>query len=165
MNTLYLILGGNLGNRHHNINEALKHIQKELGTILKVSQFYQTAAWGNTDQPDFLNLACQIETKKNATECLEILLGIEQQLGRIREAHWGARLIDIDILYFNHDIISTPKLNVPHPEMEHRKFVLVPLCEIAPDFVHPKLEVKNRVLLENLNDPLEVDIWSEDMEL
>lgn len=164
MNSLFLILGGNLGNRQDNVNEALKHIQNELGAIIKVSQYYQTAAWGNTNQPDFLNLACLVETKINATQCLETLMDIEQRLGRVRGKRWGARLIDIDILYFNHDIISTAQLKVPHPEMEHRKFVLVPLCEIAPDFVHPRLHISNSALLERLNDPLEVGIWREDME-
>ena len=156
MNTLYLILGGNLGDRKANIDEALRLIEVSLGDLLKVSKYYQTAAWGNTQQPDFLNLACAVATEKDADECLNILLVIEQSLGRVRLEKWGARLIDIDILYFNNDIIATENLTVPHPEIANRKFVLVPLCDIAPRFVHPQLQWTNQQLLAQLNDPLEV---------
>ena len=156
LNTIYLILGGNLGDRKANIDEALSRIQISLGQILKVSKYYQTAAWGNTQQPDFLNLACVVTTDKNADECLNILLYIEKSLGRVRLEKWGARLIDIDILYFNNDIIATNNLTVPHPEIANRKFVLVPLCDIAPGFVHPQLLLTHQQLLAQLNDPLAV---------
>ncbi len=156
MNTIYLILGGNLGDRKTNIDKALRLIEVSLGHLLKVSKYYQTAAWGNTQQPDFLNLACVVATDKNVEECLKIILAIEQQLGRVRLEKWGARLIDIDILYFNNDIIATENLTVPHPEIANRKFVLVPLCDIAPEFVHPQLQLANRQLLDGLKDSLEV---------
>lgn len=157
MNTVYLILGGNVGEVKANINEALTCIANYLGEIKEVSKYYQTAAWGKTNQPDFLNLACEVCTELDADACLISLLEIEKKLGRVRLEKWGERLIDIDILYFNNAVINTASLTVPHPELANRKFVLVPLCNIAPNFIHPILRVSNSHLLENLADDLQVN--------
>lgn len=156
INTVYLILGGNLGKIKMNLEEALKKISKQVGTIKAVSKYYKTEAWGKTDQPDFINVACILTTEKDANTCLSTVLQIEKRIGRVRYEKWGERSIDIDILYFNNAVINTATLTVPHPELTNRKFVLVPLCDIAPNFVHPVLRVKNSQLLEKVKDDLQV---------
>lgn len=156
MNTLYLLLGGNIGNVQLTIKNALELLNEELGAITSTSKYYQTAAWGNTAQADFINQACKIRTKYNAIECLKKILLIEQKLGRIRKEKWGARVIDIDIQYFNNEVLNTIELTIPHPEIQNRKFALIPLCDIIPEYIHPILQKSNIELLNNLDDPLSV---------
>lgn len=156
MNIVHLLLGGNLGKPKEVIAKALQLISIEVGTITAQSKYYITAAWGNTQQPDFINLACVVNTHLAAQDCLKCLLEIEKKLGRVRLEKWGARLIDIDILYFNNEIIKSNILIVPHPEMHKRKFALIPLCEIASDKIHPIFNVSNQQLLENIEDSLSV---------
>jgi 2-amino-4-hydroxy-6-hydroxymethyldihydropteridine diphosphokinase len=157
MNTAYLILGSNVGNRLKNIKQATTLISVHAGTIIKKSDIYETGAWGNTNQPDFLNQALYIETLLSAPDLLEILLSIEQQLGRMRDGQkWMERTMDIDILFFNSDIINTPELKIPHPYIHERMFVLVPMAQIAADFIHPLLNKSIVGLLADCQDTIEI---------
>lgn len=136
---------------------ARKCIQERAGKIIKRSAVYVTSAWGNTNQPDFLNQALCIETPFSASDLLYTLLSIEQLQGRVRdEKKWMERTIDIDILFYNNDIIDTKSLKVPHPFIQERKFVLVPMSEIAPDLVHPVLKSNITKLLLSCGDNLEI---------
>jgi 2-amino-4-hydroxy-6-hydroxymethyldihydropteridine diphosphokinase len=139
LQTVYLLLGSNLGNRKEVLEKAVELLSEKVGIIIKQSKDYETAPWGVTNQPDFLNLAIEIQTNFKPLEVLEQIQSIENQLGRIRKEKWGARLIDIDILFYGNEIIDKPNLKVPHPLMQERDFVLTPMAEIAPDFMHPVL--------------------------
>ncbi len=153
---IYLLVGTNLGNRSDNLNLALQKISELIGNILQTSSIYETAAWGKTDQPDFYNLALEIATTKDPREVLNLLQSIEKEMGRIRVERWEERIIDIDILYFSDQIINSPQLTVPHPEIPNRRFTLEPLNEIASDFVHPFLHKSNREMLSDCKDKLTV---------
>ncbi|KQC01830.1 2-amino-4-hydroxy-6-hydroxymethyldihydropteridine diphosphokinase [Pedobacter sp. Hv1] len=151
----YLLLGSNLGNREQYLENALKLIQETVGPIFAKSAIYETEAWGKTDQPGFLNLAIGVTTSLTPTVLLETVLAIEKTLGRVRHEKWGSRLIDIDIILYGDQIVKVgDELQIPHVEMQHRKFVLQPLAEIAPEVVHPILQQSMVELLKNLNDPL-----------
>lgn len=154
---VYLLLGSNLGNSRKIIDEAIVMIDKRAGKLSAQSSYYRTAAWGKTDQPDFLNVAIAINTQLMPAELLKELLAIERELGRTRDEKWSARLIDIDIIFYDNQTIDTPVLKIPHPQMQHRKFVLVPLAEIAQSYVHPKLKKNIADLLLTLNDDLMVN--------
>lgn len=153
----YLLLGTNLGDRAQNLNTAIAFIEKEVGEVFKKSSVYETAAWGKTDQPGFLNLALGVKTEVEPLVLLNILLGIEQKMGRVRLKRWGERLIDIDIIFYADRIVNNEELTLPHPEMHKRRFVLEPLNEIAADFVHPTLKEKVSSILSNLTDELTVE--------
>ena len=156
INRVYLGLGSNLGNRQENLNLACARISEIIGTIVAQSSIYETAAWGLKEQNDFLNLVICIKTEYEAPEVLTKVLAVEQSMGRIREVKWGARTIDIDILYYNDEIIKLNYLTVPHPFIQERRFVLTPLAEVAPDFVHPQLKQTNATLLADCTDTSEV---------
>lgn len=159
MNTAYLILGSNVGNKLENLAIAEKHISVMAGKIIKKSSVYITSAWGNTDQPDFLNQALCIETPYTAPDLLASLLSIEQLLGRVRDAQkWMQRTMDIDILFYNNDIISTRDLEIPHPFIQERKFVLIPLSEIASGLTHPVLKKNIEQLLSGCEDNLKITL-------
>ena len=134
----YLGLGSNLGDRGAHLADALRRLQdRPQLQILKVSSVYETAPVGPPDQPDFYNVVARVEANCTAQQLLETVQQVEQQMGRAREARWGPRTIDIDILFFGSETIDTPGLRVPHPQMMQRQFVLVPLAEIAPDLLLP----------------------------
>ena len=156
MNISYLLIGGNQGDRLARLATARKHIESAGGRILRASALYETAAWGITDQPDFVNQALEVATAQDAPAWLATLLGIEEKMGRRREAKYGPRIIDIDILFFNNSTIHLPQLIIPHPEIQNRRFALVPLEEIAPLLIHPELKVTIRELLAECTDPLAV---------
>lgn len=156
MNKVYLLIGGNLGDRMENLAKARNLIQDEIGTILIASNIYETAAWGNTNQPDFLNQALLIDAHLEATALMNKLLSIEAKMGRIRDIPLGPRTIDIDIIYFNNEVISNDLITIPHPKIADRKFVLMPLVEIAPQFNHPILNKTNQTLLKECGDSLAV---------
>ncbi len=156
MNTLYVLVGGNIGNRHENLEKALSCLTKEIGRVIKSSLIYETEAWGNRDQPDFYNQVHIIYTKLSAEETMKNILDIEEKMGRVRTIKNAARIIDIDILFFNKEIINEPGLTVPHPEIANRRFVLVPLNELSPAFVHPTLHKSIHELLSTCKDGLEV---------
>lgn len=149
-------LGSNFGNREESLLIAQRYINEWVGKITSKSSIYETAAWGITEQNAFLNQVVEIETSFSAKKILKLILEIEIKMGRVREIKWGERSIDIDILYYNDDIISTENLEIPHPFIQERRFVLVPLCEIASNFVHPKLIMSNQDLLKNCQDLGEV---------
>jgi 2-amino-4-hydroxy-6-hydroxymethyldihydropteridine diphosphokinase len=136
MTTVYLGLGSNTGDRQSNLNKALDLIAHRL-RLEKVSPIYDTEPAGNTDQPRFLNLVCQVTTSLEPLALLTLAKGIESKLGRLPNTSNLPRPIDIDILFYGNQIIETEKLVVPHPRLTERAFVLVPLAEIAPDLVHP----------------------------
>ena len=149
---LFLGTGTNLGDRKKNLFLALQLIEKQIGRVNSQSGIYETKAWGKTDQPDFLNQALEVYTPQTPQEVLENCLNIEQQMGRIRIEKWGTRLIDVDILFYDDLILKQPNLIIPHPFIQDRSFVLKPLEEIAPDFVHPVLERSIQNLLEELEE-------------
>jgi 2-amino-4-hydroxy-6-hydroxymethyldihydropteridine diphosphokinase len=156
MNGIYFIIGGNLGDRLALIEECKQKIKKILGPILRSSSIYESESWGETNNPNYLNQVLFIESKFSAKEVLEKALEIEKELGRTRDKKWESRLIDIDILFFNDEIIEEKNLKIPHPHLQNRKFVLVPLNEIASEFVHPVLKTTISNLLDNCSDNLKV---------
>lgn len=138
MNELYLGLGTNLGNRLENLQRAVAGLAAEM-SITAVSPIYQTPPWGVTNQPDFLNCCLAAETDLSPKELLTFIKNLETKIGRQPGKRWGPRLIDIDLLFYVNQIVKTDKLTVPHPRLHEREFVLRPLADIAPDFVHPLL--------------------------
>lgn len=137
MKPVFLLIGGNLGDREQNLEEARNLIARYCGTITQLSSVYDTAAWGKTDQPSFLNQALEVSTKLTAQQLMEQILKLEKMMGRERKEKYGPRLIDIDILLFDDEIYHDSSLTIPHPEMQNRRFVLTPLTEIAADVRHP----------------------------
>lgn len=151
--TAYLLLGSNLGNREEILIKATKLIDEKVGVIISQSKNYQTKAWGKIDQPDFLNIAIGITTNMMPLEILEQIQTIEEQLGRVRKEKWGARLIDIDIIFYEQEIIDIRnRLQIPHPLVQERVFALEPLAEIASGFVHPVLRKTISLLLQEIRD-------------
>lgn len=138
------------------LDKARQLLSEQLGAINGISPLYETAAWGNTQQPNFLNQAVQLSTKHNPIEALRIINQIENQLGRQRTEHWGQRTLDIDILLFDNQIIHSSRLVIPHPELQNRRFALVPLCDIAPELAHPIFEKSMKDLLADCPDQLDV---------
>ncbi|MBN8861199.1 MAG: 2-amino-4-hydroxy-6-hydroxymethyldihydropteridine diphosphokinase [Sphingobacteriales bacterium] len=156
MNKVYLLTGGNMGNRQAMLEQAKNRIQKEIGVISACSEIYETAAWGKADQPSFLNQALEITALLSAREVLSGVLSIEAKMGRFRQEKFGPRIIDIDILLYNNAIINEPGLIIPHARLAGRRFALTPLAEIAPDYVHPILKETIGTLLLNCKDELPV---------
>jgi 2-amino-4-hydroxy-6-hydroxymethyldihydropteridine diphosphokinase len=156
MNISYLLIGGNQGDRLARLALARDLITNAGGQILIASALYETAAWGKREQPDFLNQALEVGTSGDARAWLLTLLDIEERMGRRRAEKYGSRVIDIDILFFNNSIIREPGLSIPHPEIQHRRFALTPLEEIAPFLIHPVLNKTIRQLLAECTDPLAV---------
>ena len=152
----YLLLGSNLGDRAARLAQARQDLAATAGRIITASALYETAAWGLEDQPAFLNQVLAIETQLDAPALLAICLAAEQQQGRERLVRWAARTLDVDILFFGQEIIATPTLAVPHPALPGRRFALVPLAELAPQFVHPQLHRTIAELLAACPDPLPV---------
>ena len=136
--TVYLSLGSNLGDRFLNLKRAIERLG-EIGQLLAVSSVYETEPVEVTDQPWFLNCAVALQSEQTPQELIESVLAIEQQMGRRRTQSKGPRNIDIDILLFGDSVIDAKSLKIPHPGLAHRRFVLEPLAEIAPDVRHPQL--------------------------
>ncbi len=157
-NKVYILLGTNEGDRLNYLNVAFRLISEQIGEIISQSAIYETAAWGIEDQASFLNQILLVHTELEPHQTLEMMLDVEKQMGRLRTVKWGSRIIDIDMLYYNDEIIDTKRLSIPHPYLHKRRFTLVPLCEIAPDFMHPVLKLTNSKLLEQCDDECEVSV-------
>lgn len=156
MHQAVLLIGGNMGNRLQLIQQA-QALLSDIGKILSRSSLYETQAWGDVSEGDFLNQALVIETPASPAELIRMTQEIEHKLGRTRETHWGNRTMDIDIIYFDDLIYQDEHLNVPHPLMTERNFVLVPLVEILPDFIHPVLQISHKELLLQCKDDSKVE--------
>ncbi len=152
MNSVFLLLGANLGDRPATLRRAVELLQSQVGVVMKMSAFYETAPWGLTDQPAFLNQAVSIQTRLSPLDLLKTTQAIEAQLGRERREKWGARLIDVDLLFYGNEIIDLPDLKIPHPFLPERRFALAPLAEIAPEFRHPGLGKTVKELLAECPD-------------
>lgn len=152
MNKLFLQLGSNLGDREQLIKDAIKFINEKLGKVLSYSKIYESDPWRVDGQKNYLNQILEAHSSLSAEDSLKVLQDIENELGRVRLEKWGERLIDIDIIFFNNDIIENSDLCVPHKHMHERNFVLIPLNEIAPQYVHPKYNKTVADLLEESKD-------------
>ena len=157
---IIILLGSNLGDRLANLQQAITSIAS-FSTILQQSNIYQTAAWGNTDQADFLNQAIEIQTNQTAENLMHALLAIESQMGRVRLQKWEPRIIDLDIIFYESAIHTTDFIQIPHPEMQNRAFVLKPLLDLIPNFEHPILKQNITQLWEKCPDQLAVSLFVE----
>ena len=154
---VFLLLGSNQGDPMTRLAEAATKIAEIAGKIRAASAVYRTEAWGLQHQPDFYNQVLWIETSHTSQTLLNELLAIEESMGRVRLQKWGPRIIDIDLLFYDQQVIDVPGLQLPHPGIPHRKFTLLPLSEVAPDFIHPVSGKNIRTLLEECTDPLRVE--------
>jgi len=153
MKSVFLGIGSNLGNRENNMQQAVEHISKRVGEVCMTSTIYETEPWGFQSDFAFLNMVIVVETHMSPKELLSEILYIESSLGRIRnKVHYSSRIIDIDILLYDDVVLSEPDLTIPHPLLHERKFVLIPLCEISSELVHPVLKKTFRELLEECGD-------------
>ena len=152
--TAYIALGSNLGDKEANLRRALELLAERGVEVVRTSSFICTEPYGVTDQPQFLNGVCEVRTSLEPLALLHTLLEIEQVMGRVRLRHWGERNIDLDLLLYEDVVMDTPELKLPHPDMQNRDFVLLPLVEIAPELVHPTLgksiiEIKDKLICGN----------------
>lgn len=160
MNIVFLGIGANLGDRDSSLKNAISGIGEHIGSVLKSSSIYETDAWGFETSNKFLNMVVEVETQLSPSGVLGAILMIEAHLGRIRsEKQYSSRAIDIDILLYDDLIIDKKSLKVPHPLMHERQFVLVPLCEIAPELIHPILKKPISSLIELCPDKTKVEIY------
>jgi len=146
----YIGIGSNLGDRKANCEKSIALLKQKGIKVLKRSSFYETEPWGIKEQPKFINMVIEIETNLGPEELLRTLKEIEVAMGRVKNVKWGARIMDLDILLYEEMIIKTPLLEIPHPYMKDREFVLKPLFEIAPDRVHPVFKKSIKELLAEL---------------
>ncbi len=151
-NTLYLLTGSNIGDARAYLKQALQAIVVNVGEVIKISSVYRTAPWGNTNQPDFYNQVLCVETTLSAQQALQTILQVEKDMGRERHEKWAPRIIDIDVLFFNNEVLDEPDLKVPHPLLHKRRFTLEPLHQIAPALVHPVFHKNIHALLEECED-------------
>ena len=148
----FLGIGTNLGNRKNNLKRCSKLIEEKVGKIQLASSIYETEPWGVENQENYYNQVLKVRTKLSPLTLLYIINGIEKEMGRVRRQKWESRIIDIDILFFKNFRLNTSKLVVPHPFLSERNFVLKPLAEIAPDFIHPEKKKSVLDLLEACKD-------------
>ncbi|MBX9785600.1 MAG: 2-amino-4-hydroxy-6-hydroxymethyldihydropteridine diphosphokinase [Chitinophagaceae bacterium] len=156
MHNVFILLGSNMGKRKNFLSKAKLLIAKEAGTIARQSSIYETAAWGNTSQQAFLNQVIILKTKLQPDALMQTLLNIEEQLGRIRTQKFGPRTIDLDILFYDTLVVKTNLVTIPHPAIQYRRFVLVPLVELSPRKIHPVYEQTVTSLLKKCSDHLAV---------
>ncbi|MCF8357288.1 MAG: 2-amino-4-hydroxy-6-hydroxymethyldihydropteridine diphosphokinase [Prolixibacteraceae bacterium] len=160
MNKIYLSLGSNLGNKKKNLQQAIRLVNQRVGDVTNLSGIYLTEPWGFRSNDYFLNMVVEVLTDYSAPEVLEKLLMIEKEMGREREAAAGysSRLIDIDILFYGNEIVKSPSLVIPHKHISGRKFILRPLCDIAPEMKHPESGKEIRQLLDECTDTSKVEL-------
>jgi len=161
MGKAYLLLGSNMGNRLENLKKAINKIKTICGDIIMLSSIYETAAWGYKEQESFLNQVIVLDSLIHPTPLMLHLLEIEKEIGRVRDVKYGPRLIDIDILLFENEVINNTILMLPHPELPNRRFALIPLKEVANDLIHPVFNLTINQLLENCSDEGHVQKFSE----
>jgi len=152
MNIVYLQLGSNLGDRERFLSKARSIIEIEVGDVITSSKVYESSPWRVDGQSNYLNQVLKVGTEFEPNKVLKRILQIEDYLGRKRIEKWGERLIDIDIVFYNHEIIETPSLCVPHKHLHERRFVLTPLMEIASTYTHPKYKMTVADLLTKCHD-------------
>ena len=146
----YIALGSNLGDKEKNLRRALLLLTQQGVEVVRVSSFISTEPYGVTDQPQFLNAVACVRTSLAPLALLDVLLATELAMGRVRLRHWGERNIDLDLLLYEDVVLDTKRLRLPHPDMQNRDFVLLPLAEIAPELKHPTLQKTIWELKENL---------------
>ncbi|HET6243515.1 MAG: 2-amino-4-hydroxy-6-hydroxymethyldihydropteridine diphosphokinase [Bacteroidetes bacterium] len=157
MEKAVLLLGSNLGDSLEILHKALSLIVERIGKVEKISEIYQSKPWGFEHKNDFLNQVIVVNTTKSPANLLSSILEIEHEMGRIRIGHvYMARIIDIDILYYNEKVLNLENLKIPHPLLHKRKFTLIPLVEILPEFIHPIFQKTNLELLEGCTDNSEI---------
>jgi 2-amino-4-hydroxy-6-hydroxymethyldihydropteridine diphosphokinase len=153
MNKVYLGLGTNLGDRETNLKNAVESIIENIGPVVRLSSVYETEPWGFRTKDLFLNMVAEVETKLKPSGLLGRMLMIEANMGRLRSGkEYSSRIIDLDILLYGEEILDSKSIVIPHPKLHERRFVLVPLCEIAPDLVHPVLKKSIKQLLSECPD-------------
>lgn len=160
MKEVYLLIGGNIGDRFYFLGEAIRLISQKCGPISRSSAIYETAAWGKEDQPAFLNQVLIIQTAMEPLPLMAVILEIEQEMGRSRRERNGERNIDIDILYYENDVIEMPDLTIPHPRIYMRKFALIPMAELNALKTDPVHNKTIKELLQACPDSLEVKQFS-----
>lgn len=156
MHSVFLLTGSNLGDRSSQLQKCISALEEHAGTVVLCSQVYETEAWGKAGLPAHLNQALHLHTMLEPVPLLDVIHNIENSLGRVRHEKWGVRALDIDIIYFDHTVLNLPQLTIPHPLLRDRRFVLQPLAEIAPLYLHPVFGKTNTELLEACTDPLSV---------
>ncbi len=156
MNNVFLLTGGNMGDRLQILEKALEEITIQIGAVIKKSSVYETAPWGIADQPAFLNQVLLVHSLLSPQDILKTILSIESNMGRKRNEKFGPRIIDIDLLFYNDLILQSPDLVIPHPEITNRRFVLVPLVELNKNYKHPVLKKSVFQLLNECPDHLQV---------
>ena len=149
---VFLSLGSNMGDRRVNLRTASTLVEKEIGKIVKSSHLYETQPWGKTDQDPFINQVVMANTTLEPRDLLEAITFIEREMGRLKKEKWGPRIIDVDILFYGKRVIRDKGLEIPHPELHERAFVLVPMLEIDPEFEHPILKQAIDELYMNCKD-------------
>lgn len=160
MPEIYLLLGSNQGNREFYLHQAHHKLENSVGKLLIKSKMYETAAWGLEKQAAFLNQVLKLTTNLSPENLLKAIHSIELNLGRERDIKWGPRVIDIDILFYDDLIVNFSDLIIPHPQLQNRRFTLIPLSEIAPELMHPVLKRSVKDLLVHCPDRLEVKLLS-----
>jgi len=155
INIVFLHTGSNLGHRFENLLKANQLIEKHIGRIIQQSSWFETEAWGIREQPSFINQALCIRTHLSPMDLMNTILDLESKMGRVRVSKWTERLIDIDILFYNQQVINEPpKLIIPHSRITERNFVMMPMAEIAPNFLHPIFNQTIQQLLNKSTDSL-----------
>ncbi|MCE2790086.1 MAG: 2-amino-4-hydroxy-6-hydroxymethyldihydropteridine diphosphokinase [Saprospiraceae bacterium] len=158
----YLLLGSNLGDRPAQLSMAKQRIQQEIGPVALASSIYETEPWGFQDQASFLNMALAVDSNLNPEKVLEICRLIEKAAGEKPDIQWGPRHLDIDILYHDQDVLKTQELTIPHPRIQERNFVLVPLMEIAGEFTDPLTNLTIEEMYDQCTDLSEVFLYEGD---
>lgn len=161
--SVFVLLGSNLGDRELLVNQAYKMMDKRCGEIVAKSRLYESEPWGFQAEYWFLNQVIVLKTTLSPDDLMRKLLSIEKELGRDRsQPHEGyvSRPMDLDILYYGSEIIDTQMVTAPHPRLHQRRFTLLPLCDVAPDFVHPTMKKTNLQLLDECQDAGQVNIYN-----
>ncbi len=159
---LYLLLGSNLGEKLKNLDTALAAINAQIGKVESSSSLYETEPWGEIPTETFINQMLKVNTKLSPQQVMEKIISIEESMGRTREKKWENRIIDIDIIFYGKEIISSQSLQIPHPQFEKRNFAILPMMELAPDFVHPSLNLSIEEIYLSSKDEGEVMLMDDE---